>query len=167
MNHLEQLASEWYEYQGYFLRRNVKVEKRDKGGYDGELDLVGFNPVTEHLVHLEASLDAHSWAKRDKRFGRKFELGRKHIPALFEGMELPSEIEQVALLDYASKQNRTSVGGGRVMLVGELLKAIFAELEPQRFSASAIPETLPLLRTLHLVAEHRGPVLAILSHHAV
>ncbi len=163
MNHLEQLAAEWYEYRGYFLRRNVKVGRRDLGGYDGELDVVAFDPVAEHLVHVEASLDAHSWARRDERFGRKFALGRKHIPALFEGLDLPSDIEQVALLGYASNQNRQTVGGGRLLLVGDLLEEIVAALAPKRFSASAIPETLPLLRTLHLVAEHRTHVVRALA----
>ncbi len=36
-NFLEQLVAEWYEHQGYFVRRNVQVGKRTKGGYEGEL----------------------------------------------------------------------------------------------------------------------------------
>lgn len=164
MNHLEQLASEWYEFRGYFLRRNVKVAKRQAGGYEGELDVVAFNPVTEHLVHIEASLDALPWSDREVRFGRKFELGRQYIPSLFGGLTLPSEIDQIALLAYASKKNRDTVGGGRLMLVGELMSEIFAELKSLQFSLSAIPETLPLLRTLQLVAEHRGEIIPVLSN---
>jgi hypothetical protein len=34
---LEQLVAEWYEFQGYFVRRNVRVGRRLKGGHDGEL----------------------------------------------------------------------------------------------------------------------------------
>lgn len=165
MNHLEQLVGEWYEFQGYFLRRNVKVAKRLAGGYEGELDVVAFNPQTEHLVHIEASLDALSWADREVRFGRKFELGKEHVPSLFEGLDLPTEIDQVALLAYASKKNRDSVGGGRIMLVGELMADIFAELKSLQFSLDAIPETLPLLRTLQLVAEHRAGIIPMLSSH--
>ncbi len=60
-NHLEQLLAEWYEFQGYYLRRNVLVGKRPQGGYACELDIVGFHPVTRHLIHIEASLDADSW----------------------------------------------------------------------------------------------------------
>jgi hypothetical protein len=29
-NHLEQLVAEWYEYQGYFVRRNIFVGKLPK-----------------------------------------------------------------------------------------------------------------------------------------
>ena len=32
MNYLEQLAAEWYEYSGYFVRTNVRARKRKMGG---------------------------------------------------------------------------------------------------------------------------------------
>jgi hypothetical protein len=59
-NFLEQLLVEWYELQGYFTRKNVLVGKREKGGYECELDVVAFHPAKNHLVHLEASMDASS-----------------------------------------------------------------------------------------------------------
>ncbi len=34
MNFLQQLASEWYRHEGYFVRTNVKALKRLKGGWD-------------------------------------------------------------------------------------------------------------------------------------
>ena len=66
MNHLEQIVGEWYEYSGYFVRRNVLVGKRSKGGYEGELDIVAFNPQTDHLVHIEPSLDADAWGRLEE-----------------------------------------------------------------------------------------------------
>ena len=57
MNFLEELAAEWYEWQGYFIRRNVLVGTRAKGGWEGELDVVGLHPVRQHLVHIECSMD--------------------------------------------------------------------------------------------------------------
>src|SRR5690554_419807 len=42
MNHLEQLVAEWYEYRGYFVRRNIQVGPRANGGYECELDAVLF-----------------------------------------------------------------------------------------------------------------------------
>lgn len=59
-NYLEQLVGEWYEYRGYFVRRNVLVGKRAKGGYDCELDVVAFHPAKHHLVQIEPSMDADS-----------------------------------------------------------------------------------------------------------
>lgn len=76
MNHLEQLVAEWYEYRGYFVRRNVQVGPRTKGGYECELDVVAFHPAQNHLVHIEPSMDADSWTKREKRYAKKFSAGR-------------------------------------------------------------------------------------------
>jgi hypothetical protein len=61
MNHLEQLVSEWLDYNGYFVRKNVLVGKRSAGGYECELDVVAFNTQTNHLIQVEPSLDADSW----------------------------------------------------------------------------------------------------------
>lgn len=36
-NHLETLVAEWYEFCGYFIRRNIQVGKRLKGGYEPSL----------------------------------------------------------------------------------------------------------------------------------
>ena len=52
MNHLEQLVGEWYEYNGYFVRRNVRVEKRLKGGFEGELDVLLFTQKADILFIL-------------------------------------------------------------------------------------------------------------------
>ena len=40
----------WDEFQGYFIRRNILVGKRTKGGYECELDIVAFNPLTKHFI---------------------------------------------------------------------------------------------------------------------
>src|SRR5262245_47026986 len=108
-NVLEQLVAEWYEYRGYFIRRNVREGRREKGGHECELDVVALNPQTKHLVHVEPSLDALSWDKREENFKRKFAAGKKHIPSLFQGLELPAEIEQIALLGFASKKNKATL----------------------------------------------------------
>jgi hypothetical protein len=52
VNHLEQLVSEWLQYNGYFVRVSVQVGARARGGFEGELDVVALNPVTQHLLHV-------------------------------------------------------------------------------------------------------------------
>ena len=37
-NYLEQLVAEWYEYKGYFVKKNLWVGKLSSGGYECELD---------------------------------------------------------------------------------------------------------------------------------
>ena len=105
-NYLEQLVAEWYEYQGYFVRRNVLVGKLAAGGHEGELDIVAFNPAKSHLVHIEPSMDAESWEKREDRYRQKFETGKKYIPELFAGFELPAEIKALAEVRKAQRKSK-------------------------------------------------------------
>ena len=71
MNFLEQLVAEWYEYEGYFVRSNVRARKRAKGGWDAELDVLAYDPSNLTLLHVETSGDAASWAERKLRFRTK------------------------------------------------------------------------------------------------
>lgn len=157
-NYLEALTREWYEYQGYFVRQNVFVGKRPQGGYECELDVVAFHPVTQHLVHVEPSMDADSWATREERYKKKFDAGRKYIPDLFQGLKLPDEIEQIALFVFASTKNRQSVGGGRIMIVSDLFAEAMAEISKQEMTKAQVPEQLPIMRTLQFVFNYRGQI---------
>ena len=143
---LEQLLAEWYEHQGYFPRRKVLVGKRKQGGYECELDIVGFHPVARHLLHIEPSMDAMSWEQREQRFQKKFDAGRQYIHSLFTGLELPQEIDQRAVFVFASDKVHQTVGGGRVVHVREVLQDIFAELESKSPFKNTIPEHLAILR---------------------
>jgi hypothetical protein len=46
-NFLEELVAEWYEFKGYFVRRSIRVGRRNGGGHEGELDVVGFQPAKQ------------------------------------------------------------------------------------------------------------------------
>ncbi len=56
MNHLEKLTRQYYDWKGYLVKGNVKVGRLTRGGWGGELDIVAYNPQTNHLVHIEPSL---------------------------------------------------------------------------------------------------------------
>ena len=163
-NYLEQLLAEWYEYQGYFLRCNVNVGRRKKGGYECELDIVGFNPKTRHLLHVEPTMDSDSWAQREKKFTRKFNAGKKYIHSLFDGLDLPEEIDHRAVFVYASSKTHKTIGGGRVMHLSEILADIFLNLRAKRVSNSAIPEHLAILRSFQFVAEYRKTIIGVLAN---
>lgn len=68
MSHLESLVAEYLEWQGYLVRRNTKVGRLAHGGWEMELDIVGYHPKTQKLVHYEPSIDALSWDKREARY---------------------------------------------------------------------------------------------------
>jgi hypothetical protein len=151
-NHLEDLVGEWLEYNGYFVRKSVLVGPRSNGGFEGELDVVGFNPLHRHVVHIECSLDADPWARREARFEAKFARGRKHIPTLFHGLEDHTVIDQVALLQLGGG-DRAQLGGGRLIWVSDFVRDILDRLAPLSPNKRAVPSTLPLLRTLQLAAQ--------------
>jgi len=153
-NHLESLVAEWYEFRGYFVRRNVQVGKRAKGGYDCELDIVAFHPQQKALVHIEPSLDSDSWATRERRYGKKFEIGRRHIPGLFPGIPIPNEIDQIALFVYGGGEGRTHVAGGRVVFIREFMREILEGIGHRKLASAAIPEEFTLLRTLQFAAQY-------------
>ena len=153
-NFLEELVAEWYEHSGYFVRRNVMVGKLKKGGWECELDIVAFNPQIPDLVHVEPSMDANAWAKREKRYRKKFNAGKRHIPALFKGLSIPTKIDQIALFGFASDANHKSIGGGRVMTVQQLLVKIFESLKDSKIPTNAISENLPILRAYQFVSTH-------------
>ena len=155
-NHLEALVAEWYEFRGFFVRRNVQVGKRPKGGYECELDIVAFHPEQRALVHLEPSLDSDSWAKRELRYKKKFEAGRRYIPTLFQGIPIPKHIDQIALFVYGGGNGRTQLAGGRVMFIKDFMAEVHAGIGHRKVNSAAIPEEFPHLRTLQFAAQYWG-----------
>jgi hypothetical protein len=160
MNHLEQLVAEWLQYNDYFVRVSVQVGPRALGGFEGELDVVGFNMEHQHLIHVECSLDALRAADRQSRFHKKFERGRRYCKDVFKGLPIPEVPDQVVVLLMAGDKVR-DFGGGRLVRVHELVHEILAGLRGTPISG-AVPSNLPLLRTLQLAAAAQN---SRLSHH--
>jgi len=158
-NYLEQLAAEWYEYQDYFVRRNVRVGLRKQGGYEGELDVVAFHPKRIALVHIETSTDASSWAERERRFARKFRSGEKHIRTLFHGLSPSTPIAKIAVFAVVgSRKKHQTVGGGAIIFIDEFIAEIIAGLKNASWFTRAVPEQYSLIRTLQIVSAFRESV---------
>ncbi len=148
-NHLEQLIGEYFEHDGFFVRRNVRVGKLPIGGHKGELDVVAYHPVHKRLIHVEPSLDGDTWEVREVKFRRKFDTGREYMFAeVFPFVAVDTTIEQWAVL-YASATNHRTIGGGQVVPAGELYRKIAKHVIAFGPPATnAIPENFPLLRTM-------------------
>lgn len=96
-SHLEQLISEYLEWQGYLIKRNVKVGRLKHGGWEMELDIIGYHPSENKLVHYEPSIDALSWQKREARYKKKFEAGKRYIKkSILKWIPKSIELEQYA-----------------------------------------------------------------------
>jgi hypothetical protein len=160
-NYLEQLAVEWYEYRGYFVRRNVPVGPVAEGGHEAELGIVAVEPEAGRLVHIEASMDAHSWEVREQRFAKKFAAGRTHLPAIFGGLG-EGAVEQIALVALGSRVNHPTLGGATVLTLADFMAEILTELRDRSGADVSVAQQFPILRTLQFVAEHRRALLPIL-----
>jgi len=149
MNHLEKLTRQYYNWKGYLVKGNVKVGRLSHGGWAGELDIVAYHPQTEHLVHIEPSIDAHSWKKREERFEKKFRMGRKYIyKDVFPWLSPETPLDQIAMLITSS---RKTLCGGTVISIDEFMKQIKEEVRNQGIMAkNAIPEEYDLLRTIQM-----------------
>ena len=150
MNQLEMLIEQYYEWKGYIVRNNVKVGRLSHGGWAGELDIVVYNPVSNHLLHLEPQIDAHPWETREKRFKKKFEAGKKYIhKEVFPWLKPETPIEQIAVLINSSRKR---LGGGAVVSIDELMRDVKSEIAKIGIMAKhAIPEQFDLLRTIQVV----------------
>lgn len=152
MSHLEELLAEYYEWRGHVVKCNALVGKRERGGWEMELDVVAYDPQTTTILHVEPSLDALSWAKREERFVKKFEAGRKYIlKDMFPWLPPTTPIIQRAILISAAKQRRTLAGAQVVSvdeMVGEIKQAVSCKGVAAR---AAISEHYPLLRTIQFV----------------
>jgi hypothetical protein len=65
-------------------------------------------------------MDADDWANWDRRYMKKLTALRRYIPALFEGIQIPEKIEQIALLVFASKKSHPMPGSGRTDDLGRI-----------------------------------------------
>lgn len=156
MNHLETLIKQYYEWQGYVVRCNVKVGPRPGGGYEGELDIVAYhhssppNFSAAHLLHIEPSLDALSWEAREKRFERKFGIGRKYIfKDVFPWLHPGTPLEQIAILITPGRED---IAGGKIISIDQFIAEVKAKIQEVGIMAKhAIPEQYDVLRTIQML----------------
>lgn len=152
MSHLEDLLCEYYEWQGYIVRRNVKVGRLKHGGWEGELDIVAYHPKSGDLLHLEPSIDALSWSRREHKFGKKFRAGQKYVFSdVFPWLDRTTTLKQVAVLVSGGEQH-PDLAGGEVKTIDEVTREIrLAVTREGKMASRAIPEQFELLRTIQLL----------------
>ena len=154
MNFLEQLVNEWFEYQGSFVLTNQKFGRLGHGGWQGEMDIAAFDPLTGSLTHVEVSIDADTWAKRRTRIGQKFDSAEPFYSELFPFAAPP--IRQLAIIGTSPKP-KTRLGLPKVeeMSIPEFVHQVTAGLADAHPLRAAVPEHLPSLRAMQF-ALHWG-----------
>jgi hypothetical protein len=158
MNFLESLAAEWYEYTGHFVRTNVRTGKRAAGGWDGELDVLAYEPKSKTLKHVELSSDALSWEKRKERFiTKKFVLNDAEYAEVFG---LPFEkVERIVVVGIAqeAKFDLNWSRGIEVVLIPQFIQRVAASLKGVDPMSKAVPEGFGLLRAVQFTLAYSTP----------
>ena len=151
MSHLENLIVEYYDWKGYLVKRNIKVGRLKHGGWEMELDVIAYHPHEGHLIHLEPSVDADSWKKREYRFAKKFGAGEKYIfTDVFTWLEPTTPVDRVAVL-ISHPKGRDKIAGANIQSIDELMLEIRGEIKKEGIVAKkAVPEQYPLLRTIQM-----------------
>lgn len=154
MNFLEELAAEWYEYNGNFVRQNIKFggpTGKSRGGHTGEIDVAAFDPKTGILTHIETSQDADTQEERRIRFLRKFTTAAVHYKELFN---FPvSRVDRVVIVGYSPKQQTLDwrlADGDKIAMkdIPSFILEISEKLGQTDPYRKAVPESLPLLRAI-------------------
>lgn len=160
MSHLETLIAEYLDWQGYLVKRNIKVGRLGHGGWEMEVDIVGYHPKSGSLVHYEPSIDALSWDKREARYKKKFAAGRKYIfTDIFAWLRPSTPLKQIAVF-ITHPKGRDTIAGGAIISVDEFMAEVRAKVVASGPTArNAVPEQYPLLRTVQL--SHVGYYRAI------
>lgn len=149
MNFLEQLAAEWYAYNGYFVQTNLKFGKRKAGGWEGEMDVLAFHPRDKVLVHIETSSDADSWGCRKTRFTEKFDNAQKYYTQLFQFNYV--RVEKIAIVGWGQIHPASiSFKGIVIKSVPEFFSEITKVLNRRNPAKEAVPEHWPLLRAIQM-----------------
>jgi len=163
MNFLESVVAEWYVYSGYFVRTNVrynfKVKKtRAKGGFDAELDVLAYKPLSAELIHIETSGDGMAWTQRRERFvNKKFRLDFDDYKKII-GNEVCT-LHRIAVVGYFKPRQGldwATESGDRieVKLIPNLFREISDSLRKIDFMKHVVPEGFPILRALQFAAAY-------------
>jgi hypothetical protein len=70
------------------------------------------------------------------------------------GLDIPTDIEQIALLVFASTSSRSTIGGGKILLISDFMREIQEGLRKHSVAHWAVPEQFPLLRSLLFAAQY-------------
>lgn len=150
-NVLEELAKEYYEYiKEYFVRTNVRFNKLDNGGYEGEIDVLSYDPKEKKLIHLECSMGAESNAVGYEKAEKKFpdNLDYKNI---YPDNTLDfKKVEKIFIFKQTKELNDIIMPEGITSVnLGAFIREVYSSINTDIMN-KIIPEAYPLLRTMQL-----------------
>lgn len=154
MNFLEQLTAELYAYRGWFVRTNVKFGRniKGRGGYEGEMDVLAFYPLSSTLLHIETSTDSDSWKERERKFRKKFKSAERYYHDIFQ-FEI-KKVEQLVIVGFNKKQKSEFFRIAPIKSIPEFIGEITDYLWQFNPQKDAVPENYPLLRAIQFAVHY-------------
>jgi Holliday junction resolvase-like predicted endonuclease len=149
MNFLEQLVAEWYQYEGYLVRSNVRYGRRRRGGWVGEIDVIAFRPETEEFIHIEASTDSDSWEKRKKVFNKKFSDAKEYYLETFSFKNRHIRPKKVVIVGLSKSREPNPLGEDiQYISIPDFIQMISVEMRRKNPKNDIMPESYPLMRAI-------------------
>lgn len=166
MNFLEQLTAEWFTYKGYFVRTNIKMNKRSLGGWDNELDVLAYSAKASELIHVESSWDAHTWEKRKERFlTKKFVYSHAQYEELVGAKILHLRRRALVGLGRSAKASLDWGESIEVVLIPHFIAEISKELATKDPLKDIVPEGFPRLRAMQFALRYGGGGDGVITTH--
>ena len=152
MNFLEQLAAEWYEYTGYFVRTNIRANKLPKGGWRHEIDVLAYDPYKSELIHIETTGGTESWEKIEKSIEKKFSFNMNDYEKILRLTKI-NKIRKIIICGWSKKipLNHKVINGVDVQSIPEFLNQVLKKLHEHDFLYDSVPEGFPILRTIQMM----------------
>jgi len=140
MNVFEQLVSEWYEYQGYFVRRNNTI------GH-AELDALAYLPDKRLVVHIETGKDAETGPSVDAKILRKMRfLPAEYARALNCQVD---DVKKIAIYGWQrTKAKPRQLGDVTVITLADFVRDINDTLKRLNTRVETITQNYPLLSAM-------------------
>ena len=155
-NFLETVLTEWYNYQGYFVKNNVNYGKRQAGGYIGEIDVLAYHPSMRELIHVETSTDANKWSERVERINQKFSNAKPYYRSILPGIDIENT-KRIAIysLNQSVPENLSGVELDiELITIPQMFKEITEKLKTKNPAKEAVPENYPLIRAIQFASNY-------------
>ena len=125
------------------------MNKRRKGGWANEIDVLAYSPEKSELIHIESSWDANSWEERKSRFiKKKFVYSHEQYEKIAECKI--KAVRKIALcgLGKSAKVDLNWGNGIEVVFISKLVAEICSTLREKSPLNDAVPEGYPRLRAM-------------------
>lgn len=150
---LLQLACEYYQFMGFFIRRNLKFGEFKLSENSGEIELLAYNYKENILFHFETAQEVGTWDNKIAKLTKKFNEAELYYSDYVNTTDI--QIQRVSVIGTGEgsieniKQFEKKTRS-KLLNIKEFLKHIKVEVMKHDPYKELMPEGYPLLRAIQL-----------------